>query len=97
MKPSFGTYFLIVVGLAIFHLSWWRTAFVLIGYYACSSLDEWLVRRSREKAFEYEVEDWQIDQSDPEWESKGNWTRRRLSGSDQMIVTRVIEFIWRIR
>jgi hypothetical protein len=97
MKPSFRVYFLLVLATSALHLSWWRSAIILLCYYALESLDAWISKRAKDKALEYELADWEIDQDDPEMESKGDLTRRRLSGNDQVIVTRLSEFIWRIR
>lgn len=97
MRVSLRIYFLIGAAGAVFHASWGQIVFVLAGYFALQSFEEWLVKRARDRALEDEICGWTPDPDDPEMENKGALTRKRLSGSDQVIVTRLSEFIWRIR
>ncbi len=92
--------FLIVAGAAIFHLSFRVACLLLIGYGVCAGIDQWLAKRVRErakgKALDEEIYGWEQDQNDPESESKGNFTRLKLTGKEQIIVTRVADILRRI-
>jgi hypothetical protein len=89
MRPSIRTCFLIGVAAAMFHLSPWTIVLILAGYVVVEWLDQRLARGARRAAIDYEMEGWEPDGDDSEHENKGTLTRVRLSGSDQVIVTRL--------
>jgi hypothetical protein len=80
----------------VLHVSLWTLLWVLVGYAVFDSLDQRLKRRARRKAIEDETEGWEPDRYDPESETKGNFCRVRLSGGDQVIVTRFAELLKRV-
>jgi hypothetical protein len=100
MKPCFRAYFLILFAAVAMHLPLLHIVALLVGYLAFESLDAWVANRARDKKFDealaFEI-DWSPDPDDPDYEIKGNLTRRRLSGSDQIVVTRLTEFLWSAR
>lgn len=96
MQMSFGVAFLIVAASVLFHFSFGTAVVLLGGYGAFASLDEWLAKRARGKVIEDELVGWQHDPDEPECETKGNLTRVRLSISEQIIVTRVLETLKRL-
>ena len=100
MKPSWRIYFLIGVSAVVFHLRPWTAGFVLAGYVVFEWLDQWLARRAKRKAIEEVIQDetdgWEPDAEDPEYESKGDWQRPRLTGKDQVIVSRVAGILRRL-
>jgi hypothetical protein len=96
MQTSWRVAFLIVAASAVMHISPWKTAIVLFGYWGFEHLDNRLARREKEKAIADEIEGWTPDPSDLTYEDKGEMSRVRLSGSDQIIVARVAEILRRI-
>jgi hypothetical protein len=92
--------FLIVAATVILHISFLPTVALLIGYGICADIDQWLAKRARTKAltklFDEEIFGWEPDPNKPEYENWGNLTRRRLTGNDQIIVTRVAEILRRM-
>jgi hypothetical protein len=93
---SFRAAFLIVAAAVILHVSFLGTCILLIGYSGLASLDEWLIKRAKEKVIEDETSGWTVDRDDAEWEEKGNWTRVKLPNKEQIIVTRVAQLLRRI-
>lgn len=87
---------MIVAAGVVFHVAPWATFLVLIGYWSFERLDQWLARRAKEKAIENELWGWETDPEDPESETKGQLTRVKLDGKDQIIVARVAELLRRI-
>ena len=100
MKLSLRIYFLIGVAADVLHLSASHTAFVLAGYAVLESFDEWLARRARNKAMIKEISDetegWVLDENNPTYESKGDFSRIRLPDGDQIIVTRITDLLVRL-
>ncbi len=96
LGPPWSTCFLIVVTAIVFHVPLPMTCLVLVGYSVLESLDQWLTRKTRRRLIEDEMSGWEPDPEDPEYENKGDWTRRRLSDQDQVVVTRVAELLKRV-
>ena len=88
--------FLLIAAAAIFHLPVWKVCLLLIGYVGFESLDQWLAKRAKGKVIEDEIYGWETDRDDSSEETKGNLTRVKLSGHQQIIVTRVAEILRRI-
>ena len=88
--------FLLVVAAIALHLSIFWTALILFGYAICAYTDAWLVKKAKNKVIEDETEGWEVDPENSEWENKGGLTRVRLTGRDQIIVTRVANLLRRI-
>ena len=98
MKPSMGACFLIVVAATLSHLTLWPIGLVVAGYVALERLDQWLARRDAkrtiEQAVRLELELWEPDPANPEWETCQGLTRRRFADRDhQMLVTRLAELL----
>ena len=81
--PSLRICFLIAAGAALLHVPLTTASLVVAGYIATEWLDKQLARRARSAAIEDELEGWQPDGCEPEYENKGLLTRLRLGGSDQ--------------
>jgi hypothetical protein len=95
-RPSFAVVFLIFVGTAAARFSPWMALLVVAGYIAFDFLDCVLKRKAVEKFLEEETTGWEQDKEDSEYESRGNLSRVKLTGSDQIIVTRIGEMLRRI-
>jgi hypothetical protein len=93
---SSRVYFLIIVVAAVLHTDWRLAAVVIFGYSSLESLDEWRLKRRRDKLIAEELS-WTPDPADPEMEIRGALTRKRLTGADQVIVGRLTEYLWKIR
>ena len=96
MNPSFKVWWLIVVGCVALHLSGWNTAVVLVGYAIAEYFDHRQKRRARAKVVEGEIYGWEQSKSDSEYEEKGNLSRVRLVGQNQIIAARVAELVSRM-
>ena len=90
-----GTAFLVVAAAIMFHRSAWEICLLLIGYWGFTGLDQWLANRTKQKAIDDQTDGWETDPSDPEFETKGNLGRAKLTGEGQIIVTRVAELLRR--
>jgi hypothetical protein len=86
--------FLIVVGGAVLKLLWWQVFVVAILYLICEELDRRIAQRKRDKALNYELYGWEPDKDHQGYETKGELTRIQLTGTDQIIVTRVANLLW---
>jgi hypothetical protein len=80
-ETSWRAVWLILVAGVIFHLSEAGEAAVLVGYVVCEQLEHWQKRQR----IEYDVDGWEQDVEDPEYENKGNLARRRLTGETQFL------------
>jgi hypothetical protein len=96
-RMPFRTAFLIVSAGVILHITVLPICGVLIGYTAFASLDKWLAHKRRESVIDYEIHGWVVDPEDPESENKGNLSRVKLPGKEQIVVARVAELLRRIR
>jgi len=95
-KPSYAVVFLILVGSAAARFSAQMALLVVAGYVAFDFLDCVLKRREIEKLLEGETMGWKQDREDSEYESRGNLSRIKLTGADQIIVTRIGEMLRRM-
>lgn len=97
MSPvSLRAMFLIAVGSAVFHLSLRQTIMVLLGYWICAHIDRWMAKREIDKIIDDEIFGWERDREDSEYETKGNLSRIKLTGQNQIIAARIAEVLRRI-
>jgi hypothetical protein len=94
-----ATFLLVVVG-NIFHLSLLETVSIVVGYWISTDIDQWLTKRARTKAidkiYDDEVGGWKPDPDDPTEETKDEFSRVRLPKTEQIVVVRVADLLWRI-
>lgn len=95
-RPSFAAVFLILAGAAVVRLTTWTALLVVLGYIAFDFLDCVLKRKAIEKLLEEEADGWKQDEEDSECEYRGNLSRHKLTGTDQIIVTRIGEMLRRM-
>jgi hypothetical protein len=101
MRPSFRTYFLIVMAAVILHAPELLVGVTLVGYAVFDWLDQWLARRARANAIEDNIADvlydWKPDPEDQEEEEKGDFTRRRIRDDNLVLVVgRIAELLRRL-
>jgi len=96
MQISWRVAFLIVAAAGAMHLSLWKVFVVLVGYLGFEQLDRRLSQRAKEKAIHDVMCGWKTSAEDPEYEDKGEVSRARLTGSNQVITARVAELLTRI-
>jgi len=96
MQISWRVAFLIVAAAGAMHLSLWKVFVVLVGYLGFEQLDRRLSQRAKEKAIHDVMCGWKVSAEDPEYEDKGEVSRARLTGSDQIITARVAELMTRV-
>ena len=77
------------------NFSVWRMAVILIGYGIAEYLDQRQARKERDTINEYETDGWKQCEGEPEYEEKGNMSRVKLTGQNQIIVTRIAELLRR--
>jgi hypothetical protein len=99
--PSIRALFLLVVACVfVFHLPYWGTILVLIGFEIAEDLDQRRAMKAaikaRWKIHEELMDGWEPSKDDPESEEKGDWTRVRLTGKDQILLTRIAELFVRM-
>jgi hypothetical protein len=82
---------LFVVMADAFKFSFWKTSLLLIAYSACASEDQ----KRKDEDFEKQTFGWKPDADQPEYETQGNLSRVKLTGQNQIIVTRVGEMLRR--
>jgi len=101
MAPLTRAAFVILVVAFLFHLGIWSVVAIAVGYSIADSLDRYLEERQTKKARDAIYDDlmdgWKQSKDDPKYEEKGDWLRLRLTGNDQIIVTRIAELLWRMR
>jgi hypothetical protein len=88
---SWSAVLLLVVLADGFKFLAWKTALLVAGYLLCADADQ----GRKDKDNKYEFDGWVVDPEDPDQEIKGNFTRVRLTGENQIIVTRVGELLRR--
>ena len=84
-ETSWKAVWLILAFAVVFHLSWLKGLCILFGYIVFEQLEH-LRKRNR---IEYDLDCWEQDPDDPEWENKGNLSRRKLSGETQFLWYRI--------
>lgn len=95
-RPSYAVLFLIVVGTVAVRFPTWIALSVVGGYIALDFLDSILKREAIEKLLDEETTGWEQDKEDSEYETRGNLSRIKLKGPDQIIVTRIGEMLRRM-
>jgi hypothetical protein len=93
MRPSFRVLFLIVAVSLVLHVSALNTLVILIGYAIAENVDHRLAKREREKWIEGELDGWKQSTDYAEYEDKGNLTRLKLTGQNQIIAARVAQLL----
>jgi hypothetical protein len=84
---------LLIFGIApVVHSPYGYTLLVYFGFLICGCLDQ----MNKIKVFEAQMEDWEADPDDPENETKGNFSRRRLTGQNQIVAYRVADLLSKI-
>lgn len=68
------------------------TFLVYIGYWICAVLEQ----MGKEQVFEDHMDGWETDPHDPEHEDKGNLTRVKLTGQNQVVAYRVAHLLSRM-
>jgi hypothetical protein len=79
-----------------FHFPLWKTGGIFVVYVLGVFVDRREKREFRDAVFVEELFNWDVDADAPEYENKGNLTRIRLTGQNQIIVERVGELLRRI-
>jgi len=96
MKPSFKVWWLIIVACVGFNFSRLNTGVVLGGYALAEYIEQRQAKKAREQVLEDVMHGWEQRKNDAETEEKGNFTRVRLVGQNQIIVARIAELISRM-
>jgi hypothetical protein len=90
-RPSYAVLFLIIVGAANARFPTWAAALVVLAYIGLDFLDYRAKRMAIESVIEYETTGWKPDpdktgwKADAEYEIRGNLSRRKLTGNDQIM------------
>ena len=89
-------YFLLGAGGAALNLPLWKVIVLIAGYAICDTIDQLLLRKQMRKrlieAVDYEFDGWEA-QHDPTWESKGNLSRVKLAGENQILFARITDLM----
>jgi hypothetical protein len=96
MKLSFRTWFLIIVACAVLKLPIWITLAILFGYEVAGYFDLRQAKKARQEIADDLMFGWEPNTDDPEYEDKGDLSRVRLTGKDQILVARIAELIVRV-
>jgi hypothetical protein len=92
---SIRIYFLLGIGGAAFNLPFWKVLVLIAGYAICDSIDEFLLKKRMRKrlidAVDHEIGGWETEQDDPTSESKGDWSRVKLTQENQILFHRVTD------
>jgi hypothetical protein len=93
---SIRIYFLLGAGGAALNLSLWKVIVLIAGYAICDTIDQLLLKKQMRKrlleAVDYEFDGWET-QHDPTWESKGNLSRVKLTGENQILFARITDLL----
>jgi hypothetical protein len=88
---------LILAATQLFAFSIWYGVALIIAYYFAGLLDQFAARWLRtaviNRVAEGEIDGWQTDPTDSDWEVKGNMTRLKLPATDQLLFGRIIGFM----
>jgi len=89
---------LFLLALAAFHfsLSLVQSVVLFAGYVGFTALDAWYRRRRTAKLVDDELFGWEVDKEDTEYENRGNLSRRRLTGENQIVAVRVVKTLQRM-
>lgn len=96
MNPSFRAWFLIIVACVAFNFSRRGTGFVLMGYAIVEYADQWRTKKARARVFDDVMHGWEQSKEDSEYEAKGNLSRVRLVGQNQIIAARIADLVERM-
>src|SRR5690348_10662094 len=96
MKAQSRAVFLLFVAAAGFHLPTKTMLVLILGYLLFEQVDNVLARRTVDRIVADELYGWTVSPDDPHYEVKDEVERVRLTGNDQIIVTRITELIRRI-
>jgi hypothetical protein len=94
--PSGRALFFICLLASILKPSFWDFISLYAVYLMLERLDRWHARKEKQKEVDDEIYGWKQDPDDPEYESKGGLSRIKLTGQNQIIVTRVAELLTRM-
>jgi hypothetical protein len=87
-----ATLLIFAIGFAL-HSPFGYTLIVYVGYLICECLDQ----MKKARVIEYEMEGWEADPDESEYENKGNLSRVRLTGQNQVVAYRVANLLKRMR
>jgi len=93
MRPLFRMWFLIVIACFVLNLSSGRMLIVLVGYAIAEYVDQRLAKRTREKWIADVMYGWDQCADGTEYEEKGNLTRVKLTGQNQIVAARVADLL----
>jgi len=88
--------FWVVIAAALLHTNALGFGILAVAYFACTAFDHWRANKATKKvikALDDETDGWEADPDDPEKETKGNFTRIRLSNKEAILVNRVAEVL----
>jgi hypothetical protein len=95
-----ATFLIVATGVMVFHLSVLRIFVLLVGYWISAEIDQWLTKRQRKRAIDEVVENetvgWEPDPNQAECEERDGFSRIKLSAKEQIVVGRIVHFLWRI-
>jgi hypothetical protein len=89
--PWRATLLIFAIG-PLLHAPFVSTFLVYIGYLICMILDQ----MAKDRRIEFELDGWEVDPDDEESETKGNLSRRRLAGENQIVTYRLATFLGRL-
>ena len=89
--PWRATLLIFAVGPVV-HTSFGYTFLVYVGYLICAVLDQF----KKDHVFEDEMDDWEEDPDQSEYETKGNLSRVKLTGQNQIVAYRVASLLNRM-
>lgn len=97
---SFRATFLILAASVVFHIAFWLTLGLLLGYGICAQIDKSLGAKARRNAIdailELEIDGWKADPEDPDYEVNGEIARKKIAACDQLLVCRVAQLLRRM-
>jgi hypothetical protein len=92
---SIRIYFLLGVGSAVLKLHFWEVLTLIAGYAVCDFIDQFLLKKRMRKRLtdgvDHEIYGWETDQDDPTSESKGDFSRVKLTQENQILFARVTD------
>lgn len=96
MRISFRTGFLIIVACAIFKVSIWMTVVIVVGYAIAEYFDQRGAKNARQEILDDVMFGWEPSKDEPDQENKGDMSRVRLTGKDQILAARIAELLARV-
>jgi hypothetical protein len=89
--PWRATLLIFAIGPLV-HSPFGYTFFVYVGYLICAVLDQ----IKKDRVFEDEMDGWEANPDESEYETKGNFSRVRLTGQNQIVAHRVAQLLTRM-